>query len=133
MESVNYLVISEHGLAFEVKPEPEMSNLEFLQTIVGGLIERIPVNLEGVDCWVNEEGLVHGLGLNITAGVICNHMMAGTAVFAGYDNGESTPAPDSFIKKLKAQGLAIEKETDLKDVMKVIELDNEGVKDAKSL
>ena len=139
----NYLVISEHGLAFIVKPEPEMSNLKFLQTIVGGLIERVPVNSghvleDNMDCWVNEEGLIHNLNINMTASIICNHMIAGTAVFAGYDNGESTPCPESFINRLVGQGLALEGSNarrwwTLDDVMKVIELDNEGAKDAKSL
>ena len=140
MESVNYLVISEHGLAFIVKPEPEMSNLKFLQTIVGGLIERVPVNSgnvleDNMDCWVNEEGLIQNLNINMTASIICNHMIAGTAVFAGYDNGESTPCPESFINRLVGQGLALEDSNarSLDDVMKIIELDNEGAKDAKSL
>ena len=140
MESLNYLVISEHGLAFIVKPEPEMSNLKFLQTIVGGLIERVPVNSghvleDNMDCWVNEEGLIQNLNINLTASIICNHMIAGTAVFAGCDNGESTPCPDSFIDRLVSQGLQLEDKYawSLDDVMRTIELDNEGAKDAQSL
>ena len=127
----DYLVISQDGLCFRVKPSEDISNLEFLQTIVGGLIERVPVQLDGADCFVNEEGLMKGFGHNITASIICNHLLVGPAVFAGFDGeGGTTPCPEMFITKLADQGLALEGGRDhsweLKDALKVIEQDTTG-------
>lgn len=140
----DYLVISEHGLVFRVKADESMSNLKFMQALVGGLIQSVPYhgnggNLgnDGVDCWVNEEGLILGMNMNMTASIICNHMLAGTAVFAGHDGeGNITPCPENFITTLTRQGLALEgegKSFDINDAMGIIKLDNEGVQDAKSL
>lgn len=127
----DYLVVSEDGLCFRVKPPLGMSELEFMQAIVGGLIERVPVQLDGTDCFVNEEGLIKGLSNNITASLICNHMLVGPAVFAGFDGeGGTTPCPEMFILKLADQGLALEGGRDhsweLEDALKVIEQDKAG-------
>ena len=127
----DYLVISQDGLCFRVKPAEDISNLEVLQTIVGGLIERVPVQLDGADCFVNEEGLFKDFGHNITASIICNHLLVGPAVFAGFDGeGGTTPCPETFITKLADQGLAFQGGRDhsweLKDALKVIEEDTTG-------
>ena len=97
----NYLVISEHGLAFRVMPDESVSKLKFMQDLVGGLIERVPYHgHDGVDCWVNEEGMMRGMNVNMTASIICNHMIAGTAVFAGTDGEDIAPCPEDFIKSM---------------------------------
>ena len=127
----DYLVISEDGLCFRVKPSEDMSDLQFLQKIVGGLIERVPAQLDGADCFVNEEGLIKGFGRNMTASIICNYLLVGPAVFAGFDGeGGTTPCPEMFITTLADQGLQLEGGRDhsweLKDALKVIEQDTTG-------
>jgi hypothetical protein len=142
----NYLVISEHGLAFRVMPDESVSKLKFMQALVDGLIERVPYHgHDGVDCWVNEEGMMRGMNVNITASIICNHMIAGTAIFAGTDGEDIAPCPEDFIKSLTRDGLAIEnfgllpdgsgrrEAFEYDDVITIIKADNEGAKDAKSL
>ena len=135
----DYLVVSEHGLAFRVKPDETRPTLKFLQTFVGGLIERVPYHgqgsarNEGVDCWVNEEGMLLGLNVNMTASIICNHMIAGTAVFAGTDGEDIAPCPEDWLSLLTNQGLALEgegKSFDINDAMTIIKQDNEEVQNA---
>ena len=69
-----YLVISEHGLAFRVMPDESVSKLKFMQSLVGGLIERVPYHgHDGVDCWVNEEGMMRGMNVNMNASITVSY------------------------------------------------------------
>ena len=140
----DYLVISEHGLAFRVMPDESVSKLKFMQGLVGGLIERVSYHgHDGVDCWVNEEGMLLGMNVNMTASIICNHMIAGTAIFAGTDGEDIAPCPEDFIKSMtEIGGLKIEhfgllpdgsgrrEAFEYDDVIRIMKADNEEVQNA---
>lgn len=55
--------------------------LEEMQWIVGGYIERVQVRYHGktLDMWVNEEGLVRNLPINLEASLIAGQTIVGDA------------------------------------------------------
>jgi hypothetical protein len=66
-----------------VKPRNTYWSLQELQDLVGGYIERVPSESSHVDIYVNEEGLLHQLPLNV----------AGTRVAGHYGHAQAHPMP----------------------------------------
>lgn len=55
--------------------------METLQEAVGGYIERL-VAMPSMDMYVNEEGLLHGLPVNVMATVMAKRQIVGDVVVA---------------------------------------------------
>lgn len=58
------IVVKKVGMKAEVM-EVEKLGLDEMQELVGGLIEPVYFDDEGIICWVNEEGKLNGLETNI--------------------------------------------------------------------
>ena len=75
-----------------IEHQPNQTTLEMLQSLVGGLIERVELpEFPGADMWVNEEGLmIPGLQRNTYATLFARsenyhpYPIVGPAVIAGY-------------------------------------------------
>ncbi len=76
----NLLIITADGEQI-LKSQEEMPTLEQVQKLVGGNVEavRIPEKF-GFEMYVNEEGLLEGLDLNIDASVIAGQQIVGDVV-----------------------------------------------------
>ena len=83
------------------KPEGQKS-LEFLQSLVQGLIESVQL-VDGLDLWVNEEGLFRSdFSLNEFASTLAGegYRLVGPAVIAGYDEEGNTKGVDNDIRTM---------------------------------
>ena len=74
----------------EIVPDPVVPDLAFLQKEVGGWIEVVHLDLEGVETliqmWVNEEGLLESLPYNSLASHLYGHgPIVGNVVLTGFD------------------------------------------------
>lgn len=86
-------------------------SLAHLQELVGGLIERVQrgpralIELSSVDIWVNEEGLLHGLPINVLASFACDYKyLVGPAVIVGAnDRGLKLAKCNKILKALEAR------------------------------
>lgn len=67
------------GATLEVAPKGEIFTLEELQGFVGGFIEAVPLS-DGTVMWLNEEGKLNGLPVNVKADGIA-HRMSGIALW----------------------------------------------------
>jgi hypothetical protein len=79
-----------------------------LSTAVGGYIQHVPLS-DGLTIWVNEEGKLSGLPINLIATRVwethfgVTDIIVGDCVFTGgiAEDGESLPLAQDFISKLE--------------------------------
>jgi len=107
-----YLYIDPNGTAVLVNQEDDQTSLACLQELVGGLIENVAPNALGCDAWVNEEGLVYGLEINLVGSFVLGRQIVGPVVLADYDreDGETLSVPALIVNTLERDGLLIEEE-----------------------
>ena len=75
---MTYQILHVDGSREDFTPTGERPSLEELQKIVGGMIELVRV--KGGQLWVNEEGLLLSLPLNLQASRIANGYIVGPAL-----------------------------------------------------
>lgn len=88
------------GKSYVVESKQGQSTLDFLQSLVGGLIECVSLSSH-VDLWVNEEGLFReDFGLNIKASRLAGrgYHLVGPAVMTGQKNGETIEIGEDYIR-----------------------------------
>jgi hypothetical protein len=85
---------------------PDDETGDKINELVGGLFDCISLPNLGLDVWVNDEGLLLGLDLNIFAESLweveynTRASIAGTVVITGIadKNGKTQPVPEAFLK-----------------------------------
>lgn len=89
------------GKSYVVESKQGQSSLDFLQSLVDGLIECVSLSSH-VDLWVNEEGLFRDdFSLNIKASRLVGYPgynLVGPAVMTGQKNGETTEIGRYYIE-----------------------------------
>ncbi|GAB3865501.1 hypothetical protein GCM10028801_36090 [Nocardioides maradonensis] len=74
------------------------ADLATLQSLVGGLIEHVPVSLDA-HLWCNEEGRLLRLPINKEASILAGRLIVGPAVLVGVDeDGEDTDLPAEWLR-----------------------------------
>lgn len=75
------MLITHEGYIRDLELEDD-TQLEQMQEAVGGLIQpyRDPLEDRPIHFWVNEDGIGHGLPLNMVASVLAGHPLLGNAV-----------------------------------------------------
>lgn len=95
-------------------PESGEIQLETLQEAVGGLVQRVAIDrpgCQGLDMWLNEEGKINRLPLNVLAtwvSAICKYgdFIVGDALICAHDGeGASAGLTDAQVKTI--MGLAV--------------------------
>lgn len=90
---MTYLIIAVDGTATPFIPKKSKPNLEEMQKIVGGFIERVAV--PGGEMWVNEEGLLLSLPVNIVASMRAGKTIVGDVLLCTrkkrYSTYDATP------------------------------------------
>ena len=103
---INVLLIhpSDTYEATTVTVERIDGSLESFQSLVGGYIEEVPVNLAGCSAYVNEEGRQQRLPANVLASHICplatTDPVVGPMVIFGRGDPERS-VPDSVVDDLE--------------------------------
>lgn len=89
------VIVKKVGQTGEIK-EME-SGLEPMQQIVGGWIERVALPYK-IDLWINEEGMINQLPLNLITSLDGNavHQIYGDIFFASHDGEGNTVGLDDF-------------------------------------
>ena len=83
-------------------------SLKSFQGLVGGYIEAVRTNIAGCDAYINDEGKLNGLPLNILASHICplthGDYIVGTMVLVGPpdNNGDETDVDEGVMEDLLA-------------------------------
>jgi len=72
------IVIRADGTEAEVKPKGKTLSLEEMQAAVGGYIER--VQIRGGEVYVDEDGRMKGLPLNMKASMLAGMDLCGNAL-----------------------------------------------------
>lgn len=88
------------GKSYVVESKQGQSSLDFLQSLVDGLIECVSLDSH-VDLWVNEEGLFReDFSLNVRASRLAGHgyNLVGPAVMTGQKNGETIEIGGEYIR-----------------------------------
>lgn len=75
------MLITHEGYIRDLELEDD-TQLEQMQEAVGGLIQpyQDPQDDRNVHFWVNEDGISHGLPLNMVASVLAGHALLGNVV-----------------------------------------------------
>lgn len=78
------------------------AELEDYQRAVGGYIETVSID-DRHDLIANEEGLIHGLPLNLLASAIAKRPLVGDAVLIGVDNasGDFVDVDDALVDGIR--------------------------------
>lgn len=91
-----------------VHENPDTS-LKFLQSVVGGYVEYVPLVVTNpdsaavyfLDIWINEEGLLQRLPQNVRATMLTNQFLVGDVVITQTDDmGDTIPIAEDALKAL---------------------------------
>lgn len=89
-----FLFVTDFGDAHIV--ESGENTLETLQRLVDGRVDVVVCDgsqptVNGMDCWVNDEGLFRGdFGINLVASILSGRQLVGPAVFTRSDDQGAT-------------------------------------------
>lgn len=82
--------------------EIEIDNtLEALQKEVEGYIECLTLVPQKVAMIVNEEGLLHGMTVNLSASAVAGVGIVGPAVVVGIDGDDFCDIPEEYARRVK--------------------------------
>jgi hypothetical protein len=102
------ITLTAEGQAEEIQLADEGSQLEQLQSAVGGLVQAIDFT-EGLTIWVNEEGKIYGLPVNPKATFLwekyfgLTDFICGDVIFTGGtgEEGETLGLDEETAKELR--------------------------------
>lgn len=77
------------------------NTLEALQKEVEGYIECLTLVPQKVAMIVNEEGLLHGMTVNLSASAVAGVGIVGPAVVVGIDGDDFCDIPEEYARRVK--------------------------------
>lgn len=99
----------------KVLPQGSASHIEFdglkdMQDVVGGYIECVSEPGDNFDIYVNEEGILQGLPLNVLASMISGRRLLGPVLVTGRvdKDGEITSVPKGVMTTLHQTAMLME-------------------------
>jgi hypothetical protein len=104
-------VIKESVIGSAIWIKCDTMDLDVMQRIVGGYIERVPVvfpsNYPAVDLWANEEGLINGLSIcafqSLAWLAMGGHQLRGDCLLAARRGAHTLPTKRGKVDQLLAE------------------------------